>query len=83
MTPEQEQSFEYQQVAALLAFEIELQGDVLENDKDDLTREDLIQIIENLVNFREKVIGDKEYREQKWQAMAMIFNLNVTSTPIG
>ena len=78
MTPEQEKSFEYQQVAALLAIEIEMKHEMVHH-RDDWTKEQLIEVFDELAEEREKVISNQEYRENKWHNMSLLFSLPVSS----
>ena len=70
-----EQYDEYQQVAAILALEIELKIDMIQHDQ--WTKEELIELFEDLADVREKTINDKEYRENRYNTLGMLFNLNV------
>ena len=69
----QEKAWEYRQVAALLAHDIEVLQDIVNHSQ--LDREDLMDQIDMLHGDMKKTTTDKESREMRFNALSMIFNL--------
>jgi hypothetical protein len=67
---------EYRQVAALLAMAIEIQEEVL-TERDYLSKEDILEHFDYLVEERRKIIEDSEYRTERYDVMGMLFSLPV------
>ena len=77
----QEKAWEYRQVAALLAMDIENLHDIVNHSQ--LDRESLMGHIEMLHGDMKKMTTDKEAREMRFDAASMIFNLPKRHPPDG
>jgi len=64
---------EYQQVAALLAMDIDILAKVVENGE--WTKEDLEKLIFRLKKNKDLLITDDAHREMRYNATSQVFNV--------
>lgn len=68
------QAFEYQQVAGVLCLDIDVLRDIVTNNEN-MTKEEVIEQIQLLVDNKNELINNKEVRESRWAAAHLLFNL--------
>jgi hypothetical protein len=67
----QEQALEYQQVAGLLALDIDMAWKMAQGDPEDTKM--LFWIIKDLKEKRDKAISNPEVRQKRYQASSLVF----------
>jgi len=70
---------EYSEVAALLAWEIELKEEVL-TERAHMSKVDILKHFDSLVEKRKKIIENKDFREAQYAILTRIFSLPIKSS---